>query len=227
MGDFSVFLVAALGFVFGFFGSVPVGGPIAVLVLGHGMEGRNRAGLWIALGAALPEAAYAYLAFWGVSELLQEYPFLDLFSRAAGAVIVVSLGLWLLLGRRRARPADQTSSASEAAARPRKRRGIKRNFALGFVITALNPALLATWSAAVPLATALLPFRIQSAHAAPFAVGACIGIASWFSLLLTLLRRFRSRMSASKNERIKRITGAVILVVGCLLSLRAMGWVEL
>lgn len=208
-------LVAIIGFIFGFFGSVPVGGPIAVLVLGHGIEGRSRAGLYIALGAAVPEGAYAYLACWGFSELLEMHPWLDAASRVAGAVLVLGLGLWFLFGRQRA------SEGPKEARALNRRKGVKRNLALGFVITALNPTLLATWAAAVSLAAAVLPFRLQSTHALPFSIGACLGIASWFVLLLYLLRRFRNRVSGETHQRMIKATGVLILLVGVGLGIRA------
>jgi threonine/homoserine/homoserine lactone efflux protein len=46
----------ALGFAFGFVGSIPVAGPIAALVLSRGLEGRARSALSLAAGAALAEA---------------------------------------------------------------------------------------------------------------------------------------------------------------------------
>ncbi len=65
------------GFLFGFIGSMPVAGPIAGLVLSRGLQGRFASGANIAVGAALAEAAYACLAFWGFSTLLADHGWID------------------------------------------------------------------------------------------------------------------------------------------------------
>ena len=55
--------VALAGFARGFIGSMPVAGPVAVLVVSRSLEGRLRDGALIGLGSALAEGAYAFLAY--------------------------------------------------------------------------------------------------------------------------------------------------------------------
>ena len=43
-------LAALIGLALGFFGSVPVAGPIAALVVSRGVQSRFRSGVFIALG---------------------------------------------------------------------------------------------------------------------------------------------------------------------------------
>jgi len=211
-----VLIVAIIGFLFGFVGSMPVAGPIALLVFGRGLEGKGRAGLHIAIGAAVAESVYAYLAFWGFSELLETTPWLGVASRVGGAVILIALGLWFLL--RRPKPANAAEPPARLTA---KRKGVKRNVALGFVITAVNPALIATWGAAVTTLYSVMPLEFNADHALPFSVGACIGIASWFSVLLVLLSRFRNRFRADTLDRAARGAGILILCAGLALAVRA------
>ncbi|MDD9970342.1 MAG: LysE family transporter [Myxococcales bacterium] len=208
-----VLLVTIIGFLFGFVGSMPVAGPIALLVFSRGLEGKSRAGLHIAIGAAIAEAIYAYLAFWGFSELLESNPWVGVASRVGGAGILVALGTWFLL--RRPKP------TSEPKPRVARRKGVKRNVALGFVITGLNPALIATWGAAVTTLYSVMPVEFNADHALPFSLGACAGIASWFSLLLVLLARFRNRFRADTLNRASRAAGILILCAGIALAARA------
>jgi threonine/homoserine/homoserine lactone efflux protein len=195
---------AILGFTFGFVGSIPIAGPIAVLVLSRGLEGRARSALCLASGAALAEGGYAYLAFWGFSGLLTRYAWIEPASRIAAAVILTGLGLNFLH-----RPGAE---ATRAEPDPRARN--KRSFLLGLTLTALNPALIATWTAAVTLMYSLDLVRFEPAAALPFSLGAGSGITVWFATLLGFLQRFRTRISGAAIDRLLRRMGVVLIVLG-------------
>ena len=90
-----------IGFAFGFLGSMPVAGPISLLVLHLGLANEGRRAFHLALGAALAEGAYALLAFWGLSAALARYPLLLPASRILGAVIPLALGGAMLARRPR------------------------------------------------------------------------------------------------------------------------------
>lgn len=204
-------LVFLIGFLLGFLGSVPIAGPIAALVLRRGLEGRFAAGLHIALGGSVAEGIYAYFAFWGLGELLSGSPWIESVSRLAGAALLMALGLLFVLRPPRA---GTSSGISEAPV------GLKRNLALGFTITALNPTLIATWGAAVTMGYSVLPIEFAPGHALPFSAGASTGIAVWFAILLTLLNRFKGLFQPQTWTRIARATGVLLLVLGASAALR-------
>jgi threonine/homoserine/homoserine lactone efflux protein len=205
-------VAAIIGFTFGFVGSITIAGPISLLVFAFGMAGRWRHALAISIGSSVAEAAYAFLAFWGLRHLLDAYPLVVPYTNGAGALVLAVLGLVFLLKRKwhsdKATMADPDGSADPTA----PPRGRKRSFLLGFVITALNPTLIATWSTAV---TALLSsglLRNSNAGDAPaFALGACVGIVSWFALLLALVHRSRSRFRPESITYIVRLVGVALL----------------
>lgn len=197
-------LVSLIGFVIGFCGSIPIAGPIAALVVRRGLQGRGRSGLYVAWGAAVAEGLYAYLAFWGFGELLKGYPWLESASRIAGAVLLTGLGALFMF-----RPPTSKRSTDDA-----ENADFKRNAALGFTITSLNPALLATWGAAVTMAYSVLPIDLSPSHALPFALGAMLGIGLWFAILLALLERFSDRVRPATVARIARATGALLVLLG-------------
>jgi len=198
-------LVLALltGLAFGFVASMPIAGPISFLVLARGLHGRYRSGLLIALGAALPEGAYAFLAFWGMSTVMEIHPLVSDGAAVAGALILVLLGIHLV------RLAD-SSPPDENGDNP----GHKRSFLLGFTVTALNPTLLATWPAAVAAlrSTGVVPVSRQ--NALPYAVGIAAGIVCWFALLLSLLRRHQALFGAGRLMRFVHALGVLIIGVG-------------
>lgn len=204
-----MFTAPLFGFIFGFFGSVPVAGPVAILVFSRGLEDRARSARYLATGAAISESVYAYLAFWGFSELLDAYPWVEPVTLAAGAVIPLALGAHFLLRRR---------GQSETPAPPDPRVGNKRSFVLGMTITALNPTLPATWTAAIAFLHAVMKGLdvelLGASRALPFAAGACVGIIAWFTLMLVLLQRYKDRFTHHTLDRIVRAMGALLILLG-------------
>lgn len=206
-----MFTAWLIGFAFGFVGSMPIAGPIAALVLGRGIENRPESGLFVAFGAAIAEGIYACLAFWGFSELFVGYPWLEPASRAAGAVVLVAIGIRFALRRSAGVARDVPVGVNT---------GRKRNLALGFTITALNPTLVATWSAAVTMLYSLDVVEFHALHALPFSAGAMLGIAGWFTTLLLLLGRFRARFEPATLVRVLRYTGVALVLLGIGMAVR-------
>ena len=201
-----------VGFAFGYVGSMPVAGPISVLVLHLGLAHDSRHALYVAVGGALAEGLYALLAFWGLSTALARYPVILPASRAVGAVLLLALGLVMLLTRMR--------GATPQTQQPR--RGNKRSFALGFLVTAVNPTLIVTWTAAVAALNATGLLAMDQAEALPFAAAVCCGIVAWFLTLLWLVRKWQNRLSVESLGRFKRAMGAILVAAGGLMALRAL-----
>ena len=195
-------VVLLIGFTLGFFGSVPLAGPIAVLVFAYGLEGRFRTGIFLSLGAALAESIYAYAAFWGVGTLLGRYPSIVLASHAVIGTLLIGVGI--VLTRR------ELSAGLEKPSKPRHARAL----ALGFTISIFNPTLLVTWSAA----TAALygtGFMSKGAGASiPFAIGVIGGIVGGFSLQLLLIRRYSGRFTRNFLGRVINAMGVVLMLIG-------------
>ncbi len=192
---------ALLGFVFGFFGSVPLAGPIAFLVLGRGLARRYRGGAFLGLGAALAEGIYACLAWFGLSTWLDGHPEIVTGARIAAVILLAGLGIVFL------------RAPAPASAEPAPGEGDDRalpSLALGFTLTALNPTLIGTWTAAttVLFSTGLVPFAPRLAPV--FAVAVAAGVAAWFAALMALLRRFGR---AFRPETVRLLTRAMGLGV--------------
>jgi threonine/homoserine/homoserine lactone efflux protein len=202
---------ALIGFLAGFVGSMPVAGPIAILVFGRGLEDRTRSAIYLAVGAALAESVYAYLAFWGFGELLASYEWIDPVSRGLAAVLLTVLGLRFALKRNTPEP---------VVTPPDPAIGNKRSFLLGMTITALNPTLVATWGAAVTFLYSLHVVEFGWGRALPFSIGVCLGISAWFVVLLWLLARYKSRFRRATLERVIRIMGMVLTGLGLLFAVR-------
>ncbi len=109
---------------------------------------------------------------------------------------------------------------SMSRALPEPRTGHKSSFLLGLTITALNPMLIAAWTAAVTALYSLDLLRFDRGAALSFSIGACSGITAWFATLLGFLRRFRSRLSRGALDRVMRGMGVMLILVGLGLAAR-------
>jgi threonine/homoserine/homoserine lactone efflux protein len=198
-------VAAFLGFVLGYLGSMPVAGPIAVLVFERDLEDRPGDGLYLASGAALAESAYAYLAFWGFSAVLTRYLWVVPTSRAAAALILTGLGLYFL----RWRPKSESEAQGQQPSAHKR-----SSFFLGLTITALNPTLLATWTAAVTTVYSFGLLRFDSSESLPFAGGAFCGIVSWFATLIHLMDHIKQRFSPRSMDRLVHGMGFALIAVG-------------
>ncbi|HEY3446787.1 MAG TPA: LysE family transporter [Myxococcales bacterium] len=196
-------LAALFGFAFGFFGSMPLAGPIAVLVFARGLSRAYRSGAAIAAGSAIAESGYAFLAYWGMSELVSRFPVAVLAAKGVAVAILFGLGVAFVLKK----AGTWAGSAGED-------QQVRSSFALGLGITALNPTFLATWSAAVAVlhSTRLVPATLVAAF--PFALCAGAGIFVWFVLMLALLRRSEGKLRPEWVGWAMRAVGVALLGMG-------------
>ena len=198
-----------IGFLLGWIGSIPVAGPISALVVTRGLQGRFRAGAFISLGAGLAEAAYAFLAFWGFSRYLTQYPLIDPISRGVAAVVLLGLGFYF--SRMPWLEEDSEVPVRDSA---------RASFLLGAGLAALNPTLIATWSTAVTTLYSTDWIDFNSGQALPFAAGVCLGISGWFCTLLALLYKYRQRFSRRLLNRAVQWVGYIMMALGLWLALR-------
>lgn len=205
-------LAVLVGFIFGFLGSIPVAGPLALLVLRLSLNHDARHARYLAAGGALAEGMYVLLAFWGLSAFLDRNPSVLPASRIIGAAICLVLGL-VLLRYRPAPPAPGNGPRGPV-------RGRKRSLLGGFLITALNPTFLATWTAALTALHSTGLLALTPARAVPFALGVVLGTVSWFWTLLWLVRHYRERWTPSLVRGIVRGVGAVLIGASAWVGLR-------
>jgi threonine/homoserine/homoserine lactone efflux protein len=198
------------GLVLGYVGSIPAAGPLALLIVASGVKRDAARALRLALGGAAAESIYALLAFWGLGETLPRYPLLIPITRAAGAALLVLLGLSLL------RRKEEDPKAIEPAPQPR------RALLLGFSLVALNPGFLMAWTGfAALLASTPLTLRGPT-HAAAAGAGAFLGILGWFATLFVLVRSRATRIEPRAVHTLHRAVGVVLLGMGLWLAAGAL-----
>jgi threonine/homoserine/homoserine lactone efflux protein len=171
--------VSLVAFVFAFVGSLPLAGPIALLVVSNAARGRYREARRIAFGAAAAEGVYAFLAFWGFATFLARHALVLPISHGVTAVVLSVLG---------ARFAFFTMKGQAARASDEPKPG---RFWLGFSISAINPTLLVTWGAVTTFLYSRQLVQFTGLLAIPFGLFAATGIATWGLMTVGLLRHFQ------------------------------------
>jgi threonine/homoserine/homoserine lactone efflux protein len=202
-----------LGFALGWIGSMPLAGPVSVLVVKRGLAGRARCGIALAIGAALAETGWCSAALFGYGALLDRWSWMRPAAGAVGGTLMIGIGLRMLLGRALVR--------DDATGPEAPRRSWPREFILGFSIVLVNVSVLLSWLGILAALHALgLNARLDSAAPADhayrlsFVAGVPLGIVAWFTLLLWLMAHTGSRIHGDWIRRAVRVLGGVLCAAG-------------
>jgi threonine/homoserine/homoserine lactone efflux protein len=203
--------VCAVALVFGFVGSMPLAGPISVMVVARAAQKQFGEALRVGLGAAAAEAIYAGIAFFGFTTLLAHHPVLVPLSHGITAVVLLALGVWFVLWK----PTDKEDEEKNRAG----------TVLLGFTVSALNPTLLVTWTGAVAFLYSKGLGDVSVWAAIPFGVCAGVGVGGWFAVLVWLLREHGSKMSRSVLTWTVRTLGVVLVGLGVWSGVQLVKWI--
>jgi threonine/homoserine/homoserine lactone efflux protein len=201
--------VCVMALLFGFVGSMPLAGPIAILVLSRATQGRFGEALRIGLGAAVAEGLYAGLAFWGFTTFLARHAIVVPISHGVTAVVLLALGVRFMFW-----------SADAGQGKPRSGAG---TLFFGLSMSAINPTLLLTWSAGVAFLSSY-GLRASPIYAVPFGLSAAAGIAAWFSVLVAQLRRYQGKVPEKALTWTVRALGLGLAALGVISGVRLVRW---
>jgi threonine/homoserine/homoserine lactone efflux protein len=208
----SILAAALIGYTLGFVGSVPLTGPIALLVFNRGLQGRVRKGVAVGVGGAFGESAYIALAVTGVGALVEAYPMAAAGLKAMSAVILVAFGLYFLIKP----PSDQPTGEGETVDDDGWGANWGTEFVKGFTVSAFNPILLLNWTAAVALVYSMTGMSLALDGQITFAIAATLGVATWFALLAVILGEFREQLAERTIQWLQRGMGAIVLAAAAL-----------
>jgi threonine/homoserine/homoserine lactone efflux protein len=201
-----------IALAFGFFGSMPLAGPISVMVVSRAARRRFDEAWHVALGAAAAEAFYAGFAFWGYTTLFARHPLLAPVSQAVSAVVLLVVG------------------AGFAVWSPKDKSDVRENRAgtvlLGLTVSALNPTLLVTWTAAVAFVYSKGLRGIPSFAAVPFGACAGAGVAAWNFVLVRLLRKYEGKAPRAVVTWAVRLLGFVLVGLGLWSGAQLYEWLR-
>jgi threonine/homoserine/homoserine lactone efflux protein len=193
----SLFVVCLIAAVLGYLAAMPILGPIAVMVISRGIEGRFDEARKLGMGAALAEGTYAGIAF-GFATLFARYPAALPVSRVLTSIVLAVVGVSFI---------RYTPKPIAAVEEPKARSA----FGLGFLTSGLNPTIIATWTAVAAGIHSRQLVEMRVWMAVPFGLSACIGIGSWYVTLVALMTKYHSRLPARGMRIFIRVMGGVLL----------------
>jgi len=208
--------ICASAFAFGFVGSMPLAGPIAVMVVSRAASRRFSEALHIGLGAALAEGIYAGVAFWGFTSLFARTPLLAPISHGVTAVVLAVLGARFVFWSPKKTERKRAASNSQRAG----------TTLVGFSISAINPTLLVTWGAIVAFLYSKGLSGASSLVAVPFGACAAAGVAIWFVVLVALLRKYEGNLPHGVLTWTIRGLGLALVVLGMWSAVRLVDWLH-
>lgn len=132
--------VSIIGLVAGFIFSMPVAGPISILVTSNALKGRLRYCNLLALGASIADLLYILVAVYGITHFITEYKGLIPYILGAGSLFVIYVGIKIILTKFDLEHIDEESSHLNIGAK--KQKGA---FYTGFMVNILNPTLFFGW----------------------------------------------------------------------------------
>lgn len=201
-------------FLLGLIAASP-GGPICMLVFNRSIRSGFWAGVFTGIGAACADAAYAGLGLAGVLSALRAHQEYTPWLYGVGGVVLCAVGASLLT--RKVSPPTKTMNVSRYSSM----------LIQGFMLTILNPLV------ALFFMTAGMQFLssheiVLTPHIIFWAAGTVgIGSALVFTIA-SLLGKLLGRGSASslRVTIVQRLTGLVLVGIGAVMLLSALGFVR-
>jgi len=189
------------GFLFGMVTSMPIAGPVSIFVFQRGLSGKWKAGLNLAIGAAITEAGWCLVVLLGAEQILERWLPSEWIARAVGMVILLVLGIYFLT---RKAPVVENNNHSQSAG------NFLKEFVLGFSLVAGNPAMPFNWLGFLTIAVGF-GFRPAAGPPLLFVAGVALGIIVWFAILLKLLDHFRTRVAPDRIQLFMRGMGLLMI----------------
>jgi threonine/homoserine/homoserine lactone efflux protein len=132
----SILTISIAGLLAGFIFSMPIAGPISILIVSNALKGRLRYCNFVSLGASIADFIYVFIAVFGLTNLYSYYKPAIPYIFLAGSVLFFFLGYKLIQTNVDIEHLENRNPLSEKI--EKKERG---GFYTGFMINALNPTL--------------------------------------------------------------------------------------
>ncbi len=144
MGE-GLITMAIVGLLTGFIFSMPIAGPISILVTSNALKGRVRKGNLIAIGASFADFVYVYIGVFGVTKL---YPFFKPFMPyilGVGSVFIIYIGYRVIKSKLEMETLEEPGPLLEKPLMDKRIQKHKGGFYTGFMVNFLNPTLIFGW----------------------------------------------------------------------------------
>lgn len=197
------------GIIIGFLLATPVG-PIGILAVRHTLAYGRRHGLVVGLGGASADVVYTTIAAFGVKLISVFIASHQQQLRIVGGIILLVVGFYTF----RSKPRTSASSGSLLLH--------TKVYVSTFFLAITNPMTLVGF---VTVFTVLGVKQVLPAHADVFALvgGVFVGSFLWFSVLTSLARLFKERLTSEGLARVNRIAGSLLMLFGAVAFLGGVG----
>ncbi|MDO8508222.1 MAG: LysE family transporter [Nanoarchaeota archaeon] len=198
-------IISISAFLIGFLATIIATGPVTFLVFRNSLLGRYNRAVAMVFGSSLMESIYCILALSVVSSLFLESARIQLLSRTISAIILFSIGIYLY-------KTDIIKDISRGVRQLTKKEKT-RSFLAGFILVAINPTIILTWSAAI---TALISFKIARVHSLIeilfFAGFATLGMISGGLSMILLIKYFKMKFPKEMLNKVLKFIGALLVI---------------
>ena len=188
------------GCLIGFLIAIPPG-PATMAMIARGLEHGIKYGIMVGLGAALSEACYAALGFFGV-ELIVDTG-VDYVLRIIGILLVLILGIRFTFY-------SQSYSATKKVQLKKVRK--RKSFIMGFMISIATPTLGAGYIIVANLVHSYDIYESSSLNNMMATLGAATGAIGWMSLLMFLTSKVKQAVNSKILSKLVIGSGVLLLL---------------
>lgn len=132
--------MSVVGLITGFVFSMPIAGPISILITSNALKGRTRFCNKIAIGAALADFIYVYLATFGIAKMYHVFKPAIPYILGIGAIFILYVAYRIYRSK-----LEYDNLVDPALGTIKPIRRDKGGFYTGFMVNFLNPTLVFGW----------------------------------------------------------------------------------
>src|SRR5664279_6412753 len=136
----SLFTISIVGFLAGFLFSMPIAGPISILITTNALKGKLRYCYLAALGSSIADFVYVFIAIFGLTSFYSWYKPAIPYVMLAGSFFLLYIGYKVFKTQFDLEKVEDNSKLAE-----KLRQHTGGAFYSGFMINFLNPTLLINW----------------------------------------------------------------------------------
>lgn len=188
-----------------FWGSVPPG-PSNMAVLHTVINKNTKTGIWMAIGACLPEIPYTFFAIVTV-QYVNTFQTISSYFAITSAVLLFSAGIFITF-LQKPKPVDLDKSVRQEKLKISP-------FFKGAIIGSLNPMILGFWLVTAEVATKAKVLDLQSSFSiVGFILGAVIGALLLLVLVALFTRKIKQRLTDNITIYLNKSIGITFILLG-------------
>ena len=128
--------IAVIGLIAGFFFSMPIAGPISILITSNALKGKLKSCNLLALGSSIADFLYVFVGVYGITHFFTEYRSFIPYILGIGSLFLLFIGIKIIRTKFDLEHLDEDAQHAEQKGKPGK-----GAFYTGFMVNFLNPTL--------------------------------------------------------------------------------------